>query len=126
MITMVFFRVGSTGYCMPVEATCAVRRAERMIELPDEGREVVGLLPGNPPLTVMSTLGDGGSHVLVVEAMQKTFGLLVDEVVGVRRVDERDIRHSPDGQASPLVFGTVECDGELALLADADALAGRL
>jgi chemotaxis signal transduction protein len=129
VITMVCFRTREAAYCMPVEATRAVRETTGMIALPDARRDVAGLMPGQPPLTVISALGATGSHVLVVQtagAHARRFGLLVDRVVGLRRVDEDDIRGTPHGQARPFVCGTVESEGELMLVADPDALAGQL
>ena len=114
---------------MPVEATRAVRATTGMIALPDPRRDVAGLIPGQPPLTVISPLGAAGSHVLVVQtegASAKRFGLLVDQVIGLRRIDEDDIRSAPEGQARLFVSGTVESDGELMLIADPYALAGHL
>jgi chemotaxis signal transduction protein len=129
MITMVCFRTGNASYCMPVEATRAVRATTGMIALPDPARDVAGLIPGQPPLTVISPLGTAGSHVLVVQtdgASAKRFGLLVDQVIGLRRIDEDDIRSAPEGQARLFVSGTVESDGELMLIADPYALATHL
>jgi chemotaxis signal transduction protein len=123
---MVCFRIGSTAYCVPVAATRAVRTTFEMMPLPRTRRGVVGIIPGDPPLTVIAPLGTGGSHVLVIEAAGKTFGLLVDSVTGLYQVDAASIRHAPDGQLQQLVSGTVERDGQLMLVADPEALAGRL
>jgi chemotaxis signal transduction protein len=126
MTTMVCFRTGSTAYCVPVAATRAVRTTFDMMAMPRTRRGVAGIIPGDPPLTVIAPLGSGGSHVLVIEAAGKTFGLLVDTVTGLYQVDAASIRNAPDGQIQQLVSGTVERDGDLMLVADPDALAGRL
>jgi chemotaxis signal transduction protein len=126
MTTMVCFRTGSTAYCVPVAATRAVRTTFEMMALPRTRRGIVGIIPGDPPLTVIAPLGSGGSHVLVIEADGRTFGLLVDSVTGLYRVDTDSIRGAPDGQSQQFVSGTVERDGQLMLVADPDALAGRL
>jgi chemotaxis signal transduction protein len=126
MTTMVCFRTGSTAYCVPVAATRAVRTTLDMMALPRTRRGVAGIIPGDPPLTVIAPLGSGGSRVLVIEADGKTFGLLVDTVVGLYQVDAASIRNAPDGQLQQLVSGTVERDGQLMLVAHPDALAGRL
>jgi chemotaxis signal transduction protein len=125
---MVCFRAAGTDYCLPVEATRAVRPVLGMVVLPAVRADVVGLLPGSPPLTVVSPLGagGGGGQILVVEAGGSTFGLLVDAVSGLRRVDDADARVAPRGQDRGLVSGTVEADGCLLLVADAAALAERL
>jgi chemotaxis signal transduction protein len=125
---MVCFQAAGTGYCLPVEATRAVRPVLGLVVLPAARADIVGLLPGAPPLTVVAPLGAGGGagQVLVVQVDGTTFGLLVDNVSGLRRVDEADIRIAPQGQDRGLVCGTVEADGRLLLVADATALAERL
>jgi len=126
MTTVVCFDSAGTAYCMPVQATRAVRRATGMIALPAPGPDIAGLLPGEPPLTVISPLGASGTHVLVVEAREKTFGLLVDNVTGLRRITDADIRPPPEGQDRPLVCGTIDTGDQLVLVTDPNALAGRL
>ena len=125
---MVCFRAAGTDYCLPVEATRAVRTALGLVVLPAARADIVGLLPGTPPLTVVAPLGtgDGAGQILVVQADGTVFGLLVDHVSGLRRVDEADILLAPRGQDHGLVCGTVEADGHLLLVADATALAERL
>jgi chemotaxis signal transduction protein len=123
---MVCFQAAGAAYCMPVEATRAVRRATGMVLLPAARPDVAGLIPGDPPLTVISPLGASGGHILVVEAGDTRFGLLVDAVSGLRRIHDADIRLAPQGQDRALISGTVEADGDMILVADADALAERL
>lgn len=124
------FQAAGTGYCLPVEATRAVRPARGMVVLPAARADVVGLIPGDPPLTVVSSLGGGGDagggQILVVQTGGRTFGLLVDTVSGLRRVDDADIRVAPQGQDRGLICGTVEAGGRMILVADAAALAERL
>lgn len=123
---MVCFVAAGAAYCLPVEAARAVRPVRGMIALPAGRPDVTGMLPGDPPLSVISVLGPGGRQVLVVEADGKRFGLLVDAVSGLRRVDEADIRPAPDGQERRLVSGTIDTGDELLFVADPAALAGRL
>ncbi|MDX6366337.1 MAG: purine-binding chemotaxis protein CheW [Nocardioidaceae bacterium] len=126
MKTMVEFRVAGASYCLPVEATRAVRSSVGMVTMPASRPNVAGLLPGDPPLTVMAPLGPEGKHIIVMEVANQRFGLLVDAVTGLRRVDESDIREAPSGQQSKLISGTVSIGGELVLLADpAEVAAGR-
>jgi chemotaxis signal transduction protein len=126
VITMVCFVSDGVTYCVPVEAARSVRPARGMVSLPAGRPDVTGLLPGDPPLSVLSVLGPGGRHVLVMEAGGKKFGLLVDVVSGLRRMVKADIRPAPDGQARPLVSGTVAVEDGLILVADPVALAARL
>jgi chemotaxis signal transduction protein len=123
---MVCFQAAGAAYCLPVEATRGVRPSSGMIVLPAARPDVAGLMPGNPPLTVISPLGAAGGHILVVESGETTFGLLVDRVSGLRRVADADVRVAPRGQDRGLVSGTLDDGDDLILVADADALAERL
>jgi chemotaxis signal transduction protein len=126
MTTMVCFQAAGASYCLPVQATRSVRTADGLIALPDPDCDVTGILPGDPPLTVISPLQSTGARILVIEVGEKTFGLLVDAVTGLQRVNDADVRAAPQGQRRPLVSGTLETDGNLVLVADPSALAGRL
>ena len=123
---MVCFSSAGTVYCLPVEAARAVRRADGMVPLPAARPDVTGIIPGDPPLTVLSPLGPGGRHILVLETDGKRFGLLVDAVSGLRRIDEADIRPDPEGQDRTLVSGTIDTGDGLILLTDPAALVERL
>jgi chemotaxis signal transduction protein len=98
-----------------------------MVALPAPSPDVTGVLPGHPPLTVIAPFAHrGGSYVVVVSVGEKTFGLLVDAVSGLRRVDDASIRVPPSGQQRQLICGTISGDGELILVTDPVALASRL
>lgn len=126
MTTMVFFSASGAAYCMPVDSTRGVQRSAGMVALPAPRADIAGIIPGDPPMTVMSALGASGDHVLIVEAGRTTFGLLVEAVTGLRRIAASDIGPPPDGQDSPLVSGTVHAGGRLVLVTDPGGLAGRL
>jgi chemotaxis signal transduction protein len=126
MTTMVCFRTSGAAYCLPLDVAVSVRTSEDLISLPDPAPEVAGIIPGNPPLTVISPFGSSGAHIIVVDAEQKKFGVLVDEVTGLRQVDAADMRPAPEGQARVLISGTLDNDGQLVFVADPIALAGRL
>src|SRR5690242_16540965 len=113
METMVRFESGGTEYCVPVRSTRSVRTAAGMIPLPEPAAGVAGLIPGDPPLTVISPLGARGRHILVMEAGDKAFGLLVDSVTGICRIAEEEIRPAPEGQGRWLVSGSFDDDGRL-------------
>jgi chemotaxis signal transduction protein len=123
MRTLVQFRVRGADYCVPVEATRAVRSSDGMIALPDPRRHVAGLLPGDPPLTVMSPFGPDGRHIIVLQVHDTLCGLLVDAVTGLRRVDDLQVRAAPRGQDREFISGSITIDGQLVLLADPNAVA---
>ena len=126
MTTVVCFSSAGAAYCLPVDVARAVRPADGMVPLPAARPDVCGIVPGDPPLTGLSPLGPGGRHILVVETGGKRFGLLVDAVSGLRRIDEADIQHAPEGQDRTLVSGTIDVGNGLILVADPAALAERL
>jgi chemotaxis signal transduction protein len=127
MTTMVCFRAAGAAYCLPLQAARSVRTAADVIPLPDTAADVAGIIPGDPPLTVISPLNASGRHILVIEAQGQAFGLLVDRVTGLRRVDAADIRPAPKGQGRHrLVSGTIDADDGIVFVADPTALAGRL
>jgi chemotaxis signal transduction protein len=121
MKTMVTFSAAGATYCLPVEATRAVRSSVGMVALPAPNSNVAGLLPGDPPLTVLSPFGSGGGHILVLQEGETTYGLLVDSVTGLEKIEESDIRPAPQGQQQELVSGSITINGELVLLTDATA-----
>jgi chemotaxis signal transduction protein len=126
MVTVVHFRTGSGHYCVPVGDALAVRSASGLVPLPMPRPGVVGILPAEQPIPVLSVLGSGRGHVLVLTAEGQTFGLLVEEVTGLSRIDPAEIRVAPEGQAESLVSGVISRDDGLVLVADPAALAGRL
>jgi chemotaxis signal transduction protein len=126
MVTMVCFYNVGTAYCLPVEDARAVLSSTGLVPLPAAGRDVVGIIAGDPPIAVISPLGTSGTQILVLAVAGKHFGLLVDAVTGLCKVDEAGIQPAPDGQERKLVSGTVDVDGQLVLVMDPHALRARV
>jgi chemotaxis signal transduction protein len=125
--TLVRFRSAEAAYALPVEHVTEVRSAADMRPLPAPRQGVAGIVPrADGALTVLSVLGDAGDHVIVVDDSNLTFGLLVDEVTAVMRVEDDRIGPPPQGQAGGTVAGVIHDDGELVLVLDAVALRGTL
>jgi chemotaxis signal transduction protein len=122
---MVCFRTKDGQFALPVEATIAVRRTDGLVPLPMPREGVVGMLAGDPPISVLSSLGIGGDHILVVTDGDVRYGLHVLEVMGVRRFDDDQFGPPPHGQRDQCIAATLSTD-ELVLVADAHALAARL
>jgi chemotaxis signal transduction protein len=126
IVTVVDFRTSAGRYCVAVDAAVAVRFASGLVDLPAPRAGVVGILPAVPPITVLSVLGSGRDHVLVLSVAGRTFGLLVEKVTGISRVDKDDIRTAPTGQEEALICGMICRDDGIVLVADPAALASRL
>jgi chemotaxis signal transduction protein len=124
---MVRFRTGDGEFAITVENVLEVRCAAGMVPMPSRRPDVVGLLPRvNDTLTVLTLLGSGREHVLVIDAGEAPFGLLVEEVRGIVAVDDRDVEPAPRGQSSELVSGLIRTGDVVVLLVDAHALERRL
>lgn len=122
---MVCFRTTRGRFALPVESTVSITTMDGIVDLPSPRADVVGLLPRDPPLSVLATLGDGGDQVVVVAADGVRYGLRVLEVLAVRRLDEVP-GPPPRGQHEGLIAGTLGEADDLVLIADARALAARL
>ena len=126
MRTMVCFRTVDGRFALPIESTLSVTTTAGLVSLPAPRADVIGMLPGDPPLSVLASLGSGGDHVLVLVSDGVRYGLQVLEVFGVRRFDDDEVGPAPKGQQSELISGTVGGRAELTLVVDPTALAARL
>lgn len=126
MRALVYFRTDRGRFAVPVEATRFVQLLTGLVTVPEQRDDIAGMLPGEPPLTVLTALGEGGDHVLVLETAVARFGLQVREVLGVKRVAEDAMLAAPEGQSDDLFTATVIDDGSLVFVIDTDRLAARL
>lgn len=125
MTTVVSFRSGGQDWAVPIERVRRVLGARGMLPLPDPRPGVAGLLHRDgDTVTVVSPLGGGQpGQVLVLDGGGTSIGLLVDEVVGIERVQEAGTA-PPAGQRSPLVAAVLP--GARPLLLDVASLTGWL
>jgi chemotaxis signal transduction protein len=126
MKAMVCFTTSQGRFAIPIEATLSVTTTDQLAHLPTPRADVVGVLPGDPPITVLATFGTEGQRVVVAVSDGLRFGLQVIEVVGVRHFDDDQIGPPPAGQEGELISGMVRGSDELTLVVDANALAARL
>jgi chemotaxis signal transduction protein len=126
-LSIVCFRTPA-GLCgLPIEHVEEIRSSDGMVPLPAPRAGVAGLLPwGEESLSVLSVLGSEGEHVIVVDDDDLRFGLLVEEALGIEKVDESTIGPAPEGQDRAVVSGVVTNDLGLVLLVDLTVLRGRL
>jgi chemotaxis signal transduction protein len=135
---VVAFRFGGQDWAVAVERVRRVLRAAWLVPLPDPKPGVAGLLHDEAgTVTVLSPLGATRGQVLVLDYKGAAVGLLVDEVIGVERVDDPQTGPPPAGQRSPLVAGVLTPgpqadrggrppEAGFLLLLDVGVLAGRL
>jgi chemotaxis signal transduction protein len=125
MMTVVSFRAGGRDWAVAIDRVQQVLGARSLLPLPDPKPGVAGLLyRDGQTVTVVSPLDAARGQVLVLEGGGTTIGLLVDEVVGIERVQE-DGGAPPAGQRWPLVAGVLAGPKPL-LLVDVAALTGWL
>lgn len=123
MRTIVRFRSATRTYALPVENVAEVRSAGDLTPLPAPRAGVAGVVPrAGGALTVLSALGESGSHVIVIEQDRDAFGLLVDEVTEVTRVEDDVIGPPPAGQGGTAVSGVMHDGDDLVLVLDPIAL----
>jgi chemotaxis signal transduction protein len=124
---MVRFRTPRGEFALPVEQVTEVRRADDLVLLPSPKEGVAGVIRhGDGVLPVLSVLGEPGQHVVVVQVDDARFGLLVEEVTAIRRVEDGDVGPPPRGQEGAGVSAAiVEPDG-IVLVLDPAALRARL
>jgi chemotaxis signal transduction protein len=123
--TVVSFRSGGQGWAVALDRVQRVLAARGLLPVPDPKPGVAGLLyRDGDAVPVVSPLGAGGGQVLVLEENGTSIGLLVDEVVGIERV-QGEAGPPPAGQRSPLVAGVLAGASPLLLL-DVAALTGWL
>ena len=126
MKTLVCFRTAEGRFALPIESTLSVTTTDGLVNLPAPRADVIGVLPSDPPLSVLASLGNGGSHVLVLIEQGVRYGLQVVEVFGVQRFEDDQVGPAPMGQQGELISGTVGGAEELTLIVDPTALAARL
>lgn len=127
MNVMVCFTTAQGSFAIPVEQVRHIFPAAGLAELPDARPHIAGLLrPEAEALPVLSVLGQGGEHILHLDDGHREFGLLVDQVTGVHRLDVAIVRPAPEGQRDELVSGVVQSAGEARLLVDARTIGRTL
>jgi len=123
--TVVAFRSGGRDWVVALERVRRVLAARGLVPFPDPRPGVAGLLHRDgDTVPVVAPLGGAGGQVLVLDGDGASIGLLVDEVVGIERV-EGEAGPPPAGQRSPLVAGVLGGERPLLLL-DVAALTGWL
>jgi chemotaxis signal transduction protein len=123
--TVVSFRSGGQDWAVALDRVQRVLAPRGLLPVPDPKPGVAGLLyRDGDTVPVVSPLGAASGQVLVLEDNGTSIGLLVDEVVGIERV-QGEAGPPPAGQRSPLVAGVLAGRNPLLLL-DVAALTGWL
>jgi chemotaxis signal transduction protein len=125
MTTVVSFRSGGQDWAVALDRVQRVLAARGLLPFPDPRPGVAGLLyRDGDTVPVVSPLGAASGQVLVLDDNGTSIGLLVDEVIGIERV-QGETGPPPAGQRSPLVAGVLAGTNPLLLL-DVAALTGWL
>ena len=125
MTTVVSFRSGGQDWAVALDRVQRVLADRGLLPLPDPKPGVAGLLHRDgDTVPVVSPLGAASGQVLVLDDNGTSIGLLVDEVIGIVRV-QGEAGPAPAGQRSPLVAGVLAGTSPLLLL-DVAALTGWL
>ena len=121
------FRAGDGDWAVDVAAAREVRTIAALTALPSPEPGVIGLVHrAGEALAVLSTLGTGRDHVLIVEGGDRRFGIVAREVLGLVRIEDAQLGPPPQGQAGRLVTAVLDLAGAPVLVVDTDVLAGAL
>lgn len=125
--SLVCFRTPHGRCGIDVGPVLGVRAVADMDSLPVPRPDVVGVIDIDGEASpVLSVLGTTGHHVVLLEQGGRRFGILVDEVLGVERIDPLDVGPAPSGQDAAVVGGVVLGAEGLLLVIDTEVLSGRL
>ncbi|MGD1032804.1 MAG: chemotaxis protein CheW [Candidatus Dormibacteria bacterium] len=124
MKTLVHFATETGEWAVPIDRVQEVRLAVGITPLPAAKPGIAGLLRrGDEVIAVLSLLGAGAGHVLVIDGDGERYGLLAETAIGILRVEEDEIGAPPNGQEDPVVAGVIRADGgRMILLLDTDEL----
>jgi len=124
MKTLVHFATETGEWAVPIDRVQEVRLAVGITPLPAAKPGIAGLLRrGDEVIAVLSLLGAGAGHVLVIDGDGERYGLLAETAIGILRVEEDEIGAPPNGQEDPVVSGVIRAEGgRMILLLDADEL----
>lgn len=128
MRTLVHFVTATGEWAVPIDRVQEVRLAQGIAPLPVAKPGIAGVLRrGDEVITVLSLLGEGEGHVLVLDGAGERYGLLAESAIGILRVDDEAIAPPPAGQEDPVVAGVIRPDdGRIVMLLDADELGRAL
>ncbi len=99
------------------EKVAQVEMGGRIRPFPGHGDNVVGMFGRvGQALPVLSTFATAGDHVVLLGVGDRSFGVLVKEVLGIARLEESVVGAPPDGSARPLIAGVVRTNEGLELV----------
>jgi purine-binding chemotaxis protein CheW len=133
-IQLVTFRLGREHYGIPVSKVKEIIRPMEACPIPGMAGPVEGVinLRGEiiPVLRIHEVLGvKAGSdqiarkqRVIILDSGEGGFGVTVDEVLEVVKIDEAQIKHSPgvsaDHRCEQAILGIVESAGHMVIVLD--------
>ncbi len=121
-VGLVRFRASGSVYDVPLEAVVGVRSASDVSENRGHTESDFLIAIGQEEIPVLKQFGDG-DHVLALRtATGNVFGLLVEEVLGVRSVSDDAMRSAPAGITQHYISGVVAITGGVELVLSVDAL----
>ncbi|HVF73922.1 MAG TPA: chemotaxis protein CheW [Acidimicrobiales bacterium] len=127
MRQLVRFRTSAGSYAVPVEHAREVRSGDGLRPLPSPRAGVAGVVSrGDDAVPVLDSLGGGGGHILMLEAGNNVFGLLVEQVTGVESFGDDAVAPPPPGQDDAVIAGVVQEGDVMVLVVDVPVLAQSL
>ncbi|CAM2951982.1 chemotaxis signal transduction protein (cheW domain) [Legionella steigerwaltii] len=105
LVQLIVFRSGNEEFCIPISEAQEIIKVVPITPIPDSPYFILGLINVRGDIVAIidiktlfflpSTNNDNPKHIIITKQKSGVFGLMVDEVVEVLRVNEADINQNP-------------------------------
>lgn len=133
-LLLMLLKIGNETYAVELTKIREVVKASSIVRVPHSNPMVEGVmnLRGKvvPLIDLASYLGtsaESKNKILIYSLTDgKELGFVVDHVLGVARVDKRNVQSAEFGQLSPVIKGFFVHDGSLIPILDLDRIAQEI
>lgn len=130
LMQLIVFRVGDEEFGVPIEAVQEIIKIGLITPIPDSPEFIKGLINVRGDIVAvidvrarffLSTHDDFPKHIIIAKQNGNLFGLMVDEVIEVLRVQESEVKPPPQLMTKiheEYVHGVLTHEGRLIILLD--------
>ena len=132
LIQLIVFRIGDEEFGIPIGAVQEIIKVGTITPIPDSPDFIKGLINVRGEIVAiidvrarffLTELEETPRHIVIAKSNENFFGLLVDEVIEVLRIEESDIKLPPKLMTKlneEYVQGVITHDGRLIMLLDVE------
>ena len=130
---LVVFRVGKEEYGLDIQQVKEIIKMQEITEIPNAPEFIEGVINLRGQITPVMDMRKRlfveraekigkDTRIVIVEAEESTLGIIVDAVIGVLHLAERDISPPPVGGEREFVKGVGKIKEKLMILLDIDKM----